>query len=362
MDTKAMKSFIEHYREKWPTLAGNGDMNVLDHLLVCNGTGFHWSDDGKTVVYTLEPYPGEQKESRAEIHAGAFAKLRTMPDFKPVTKHHSIGKHGMDGYRYALVDKEQEKALEEWDLDHVTREAATARVLADIDDLKRGRDGTIPPNDYTHQMYLERVCAPPSFYTLSLERYSNVAIMTSKADDETVQACFRVLFDGVLTHPQGEGHHQQSNHINALILLMRHKRIFQDRGVWPGDDVIIEHRANVGKERLRCSCKEHVSNHVIDEDQLTDEEYFWYRGLSLDGLTPEEIKLVRKYSFYLRWKKGMELQQKSDYSSTDFNRKREFWKLLKFTRNKDKMHIPEQTIDNPEAVAHAYGNRMIFKS
>ena len=338
-----MKDLVTQMMLRYPTMCGNNVLNALDHLLVCNGTGVDWREDGTTVEYTYDQREDPNPEKREKMHKQAFDLLRTMPDFEPVTIPESYpGHHG--GWRQALIDPEQERQLADWDLYHVTKDNARGKLLERIKS-----DTNI---DYYEQRYLERVCKRPSFYTLSLDRYSNVSQLDERADDFTVQACYDVL-TAILTAPQGDGHHVQSNHLHALIILLQKRPLFERISCWPGDEDILNHRKVVGKRRLALSCKEHVHNHKIDESRLTDAEYFWYHSLTKDGLTAEEIKLVRKYSFYLRWKEGWQTKQNEDGKILDFKRKREFWKTLKFKRNDGgSVTIEEQTIPSGLASTH----------
>lgn len=352
-----MQKLIDALAKNFPcSYGGNNHLHALNQLLVVNGSGYHWNKDGTALEYCFGKLRRDKPlMSAKKLHKRGFELLRKMPEFDPVTETESYGHFGL---RKALVNRDHEAALDEWDLIDGTKAARTTKIIERINKDSLGSDLGKDP-DYDVQTYLERLCVRPRFYTLDLERYSNVSQVDARAEPETVQACIDVLL-AILSGPQGDEHHVRDNHVHALILLMQKHTLFRQH-CCPGTKALLSLRKAVDDRNLAISSKEHVQNHKIDERKLTDEEYFWYHGLVLEGLTDEEIQLVRKYSFYLRWAKGRDAKRTEENNNRDHKRKRAFWKLFEAKQEGGKITIPKQTINDDDAAACVAYNQCVFK-
>jgi hypothetical protein len=355
---------VNEIRENFPSSYGGPNrMHWLNQLLLTNGNGYQWTDDGYTLEYVGRTVRSEKpRHTAAELHAMGMERLRTMPDFVPVTKLKSFGTQGLGGFRRVLVDADQEAALAEWDMYHGTKTEAYQQMLADIHTPRAKSD-----DRFDVEFYLDSLAEPQSFYTVSLERYSKVAEMDDDAETDIIRAGFDVLFNGVLTQRQGDGHHQSHNQLHALILLLEKRALFLADGVWPGDAAVIGHTKLCNAEYLRLSMKEHVDNHTIDERRLTNTEFEWYRNICFEGIPDDDVELIRKYSFYRRWEKGREQEMREESNMNDRRLRRAFWNTLAAVGQvEDNLtvayQIPEQTITNQDAVAHISGSRCIYRS
>lgn len=302
-----IKTHIENLLNNYPSLTGVDTFNALDHILVANGTGMDWDKTGRIYYnYSKPEKPEKDTLTLKKAIPTIFKALETIPK---VTEKRD---RGQADYPIILYWKFPDEAKDD-----------ESKWIAIINE-KKEPDSQL---DTEHSCILDQLIKPLQFSTLSFN-YSPIGRTPENVQPDYAEGILKTLLKVLVT--PSEPYHGRDNHAMALTFLFRLKPILAPKcKKYPSDETIYSLMEEEEKRNLLRDCNRHVGNHVLDEEKLSNPEFFEYYRMGTENLSNKQMTLLRRYRQFVTWKETYREVANSKREKSEWLEARKFWKAAK---------------------------------